>query len=286
MYTGYSHYSLWAENKLRFVDAVPSVVSLNDLALLSENELRLIATSIKQFNFAIYELADHATFIPSSIEHLAIRLGLNSMDEHLCLDEDRVTKIFNNTSTSKSLYIPYTNRPINWHTDGYYNNQDQIVYSFVLHCAQPAFEGGENALLDSDQVFIHLMREDPRYINALLKDDVMTIPENRKEGVLIRAETSTAIFKVLNNQHDVLMRYSMRKKNIQFKPDVLTQEALACMDEFIISNSTPHMALKLKAGQGIVCNNVLHKRTAFKDKIGSERLYYRARYYNRINIEY
>jgi hypothetical protein len=40
----------------------------------------------------------------------------------------------------------------------------------------------------------------------------------------------------------------------------------------------------LRAGQGIICNNVLHKREAFADDAaaGQQRLLYRARYHERI----
>jgi hypothetical protein len=35
----------------------------------------------------------------------------------------------------------------------------------------------------------------------------------------------------------------------------------------------------MKAGEGVICNNVLHNRTAFEDN-ENKRLLYRARYYN------
>jgi len=40
----------------------------------------------------------------------------------------------------------------------------------------------------------------------------------------------------------------------------------------------------LRAGQGIICNNVLHSRSAFTDAAdsGQVRLLYRARYHDRI----
>ena len=261
----------------------PSVVSVKALNSLAAPELSLFNLSLSLFNYAIYE-ADVSNDFETDAHKFSAQLGLNSLDQHLCVAEDKITKIFDNADKSKSFYIPYTNKPINWHTDGYYNSENQKVHAFVLHCANPAFEGGENSLMDQDQVFIHLMQHDPLYIAALMDDNVMTIPENKKNDVVLRPQTSTAIFKVLNDQHHVLMRYSMRKKNIVFKQDSVTQEALSCMDEFINSNSSPHNSIKLKAGQGIVCNNVLHKRTAFMDKTGSERLYYRSRYYNRITI--
>lgn len=285
MYKQSTFFAPWAKAKLNSLACEPPTVNLNSLSGLSVAEISLFKDSIKRFNFVIYELENAANNIAQNLQLLGSALGLKSLDNHLCVAEDKMTKIFNSSDESQSYYIPYTNKSINWHTDGYYNCADQKVCAFILHCVRAAFEGGSNSLMDQDQVFIHLMQQEPLYITALMDDRVMTIPENVKDGIVIRPATSTAIFKVLNDRHDILMRYSMRKKNIQFKQDTVTQEALACMDAFINSAASPHSTIKLKAGQGVVCNNVLHKRTAFKDKAGLERLYYRARYYNRINIK-
>ncbi len=282
MYSYYKHYSSWAGVKQSVNYDDFSVIHLSSLASLSFTELTDIKNALSQFNYVVYDYSQNN--LEQVLQDFSSQLGLTTPDKHLCVNEDKVTKIFDDNQNAKSFYIPYTNKPINWHTDGYYNSQQQKVYSFILHCATPAYEGGVNSLLDPDQVFIYLMQQNPLYIEALMQPNVMTIPENRKDGELMRAETSTAIFEVINQKHDVLMRYSMRKKNIIFAKDSLTQEALSCMDEFINSSLAPSISLKLKAGQGVLCNNVLHKRTAFMDKEGMERLYYRARYYNRIYI--
>ncbi len=39
----------------------------------------------------------------------------------------------------------------------------------------------------------------------------------------------------------------------------------------------------LKAGQGIICNNVLHNRSGFTDSETQKRLMYRARYFEAVN---
>ena len=44
--------------------------------------------------------------------------------------------------------------------------------------------------------------------------------------------------------------------------------------------------LRLRAGQGIVCNNILHGREAFLNDSGEDaRLVYRARYFNKIDLK-
>jgi hypothetical protein len=40
----------------------------------------------------------------------------------------------------------------------------------------------------------------------------------------------------------------------------------------------------LSAGQGIICNNVLHNRTGFEDSEQQKRLMYRARYYDDVTL--
>ena len=40
--------------------------------------------------------------------------------------------------------------------------------------------------------------------------------------------------------------------------------------------------VSLQAGEGIVCNNVLHNREAFRDEDSGKRLLWRARYRDRV----
>ena len=39
---------------------------------------------------------------------------------------------------------------------------------------------------------------------------------------------------------------------------------------------------KLASGEGVICNNVLHKRLGFLDLEGAKRLFFRSRYLNRV----
>jgi len=55
----------------------------------------------------------------------------------------------------------------------------------------------------------------------------------------------------------------------------------------ILAGDSPYVFRhRLAGGQGIVCNNVLHSRSAFSDdsKSGLSRLVYRARYADRVGI--
>jgi hypothetical protein len=78
------------------------------------------------------------------------------------------------------------------------------------------------------------------------------------------------------------MRYTDRKRNIAWRDDEATKTAVAALREVFEADDTPVMRLRLQAGWGVICNNVLHTRTRFSDA-GEPRLLYRARYYDRIN---
>jgi hypothetical protein len=115
-----------------------------------------------------------------------------------------------------------------------------------------------------------------------MQPDAMTIPPNIEDGKEIRGAQSGPVFSV-HPQHGTLhMRYSARTRNIIWKDDAITKEAVACITEFLSRDDPPILHYKLKAGEGIICNNVLHNRTGFTDDEQHKRLLYRARYFDRI----
>ena len=52
---------------------------------------------------------------------LGQQFGLERLDGNLRADEDSITSLRVKPEMQENHYIPYTNRPLNWHTDGYYN---------------------------------------------------------------------------------------------------------------------------------------------------------------------
>ena len=53
---------------------------------------------------------------------LARQLGLHQLDGNWLADEDGISPIAVAAPTGdRTAFIPYTNRPIKWHTDGYYH---------------------------------------------------------------------------------------------------------------------------------------------------------------------
>ena len=83
-------------------------------------------------------------------------------------------------------------------------------------------------------------------------------------------------------QGNLHMRYTARGRNIIWHDDALTQEAVACLNTFLASDSPYIFRHSLQPGEGYLANNVLHNRTAFDDNESQHRLLYRARYFDRI----
>ena len=78
------------------------------------------------------------------------------------------------------------------------------------------------------------------------------------------------------------MRFSARARNIVWRDEVTTRAAVACLNELLADPQGPVIRCRLGAGQGIIGNNVLHDRTAFRDDGEGQRLVYRARFLDRI----
>jgi alpha-ketoglutarate-dependent taurine dioxygenase len=64
----------------------------------------------------------------------------------------------------------------------------------------------------------------------------------------------------------------------------MTRLATGFLAELLASDSEYMLTHRLRAGQGVICNNVLHRREAFVDDApsGRRRLLYRARYHERV----
>jgi alpha-ketoglutarate-dependent taurine dioxygenase len=219
------------------------------------------------------------------VEDLGRQFGLCRLDVNLYADDDGISALQVVGEKRQFEYIPYSNKAISWHTDGYYNTAERRVRGMVLHCVSPAAAGGENALLDHEMIYLQLRDLNPDYIAALMHPEVMTIPANVEGGVEIRPAQSGPVFSVDPEDGHLHMRYTARTRSIEWRQDALTQEAVHCLEALLAAESDYIFHYRLQAGQGIICNNVLHNRTAFTDdeSTGQKRLFYRARYYDRVS---
>jgi len=279
-------YQQWRQWKLSVYPKTANeiLIAVNDPFSLTSLEKEKIHLSLLQSNMAIYAIKYTSDFADKNIvQKMGAEFGLHSLDSNLGADKDSITSIEVIEGGRKQGYIPYSNLKLSWHTDGYYNLPEQQIRGMMLHCVNSASTGGENALLDHEMMYIHLRDLNPAYIYALMKKDVLTIPANIENGEEIRAAQTGPVLSVDEKTGVLHMRYSARKRNIIWTDDENTINAVKAIDDFLASDSPWILRHRLEAGQGLICNNVLHNRTSFEnDKNEKQRLIYRGRYYDRV----
>jgi len=275
-------YLRWRERKLaRYPrSAEDLVVEVRDPRALSDREAAQIRRVCAAANMAVYSSPLAGVADKDIALRLGARLGLERLQANPLADEDGISSLEVSAQRSERGYIPYSNRRLLWHTDGYYNPPESRIRAFLLHCVRPAAAGGENRLLDPEIAYLLLRDADPRFVEALQAPDAMTVPANEEDPALQRAAQAGPVFSF---EHGVLhMRYTARTRSIVWRADAVTQAAVERLREILDSDSPYVFRLRLSSGQGLVCNNVLHDRSAFADAPGAGRLVYRARYSDRI----
>ena len=110
----------------------------------------------------------------------------------------------------------------------------------------------------------------------------LAIPANEEIGEGLRPERTGPVFSFAGGA--LHMRYTARTRSIRWAPDATTREAVGFLAAMLDSASPWILELRLEAGQGLACNNVLHARSAFEDEPppAPGRLVYRARHARRI----
>ena len=281
-------YRTWRDAKLAAYpkNADELIVPLVDPRALTLSETHSLAAACARANMALYS-APHLPAADKSLPNLlGQQLGLNRLEGNYLADEDGLSSITPNDdeTSARGEFIPYTHKPINWHTDGYYNALDRRILGMTLHCAQDAEAGGENALLDHEIAYIQLRDINPDYIAALMQPDAMTIPARMDEDNVARAEQSGPVFAIDPEQGFLTMRYTARTRSIVWKADPVTQAAVKTLAE-ILADSEYTLTARMTPGMGLICNNVLHTRSGFSDSPGHRRLLYRGRYYDRLRFD-
>lgn len=283
---GYQH---WKKDKLeRYSRFSPDkIIKIEDHSCLSSKTLGEIASQIESFNFACFELdAANRDFSTRDLLNFGQLLGLYRVDTNLGAESDGVTRLcVVESSDKRSRYIPYTNRALNWHTDGYYNPSSSRINAFSLYCVEPAEQGGESFVLDHEMLYMQIRDTDSELLVALMDSNIMMVPANISSNRVVRRAESGSVFNIDSETGRLNMRYSARPQNIRWKTDTLSMRALNLVREILI-DSEYITTQEPESGQGMVCNNVLHGRKAFVDAQAGNpsRLYYRARYYDAINL--
>ena len=279
-------YQAWRARKLKIRGQLDAsrVFQLNHEARLSEAQLEEVRQQVNAFNFAVFQ----SRAVLGKLEFLALnrQFGLNRLDSNPGADTDSVTSLrIVSDGDERAQYIPYTNRALNWHTDGYYNPRDRRINAFALYCVNQAARGGGNYLFDHELMYILIRDRAPELLAALMAKDLMQIPANIQGNRIIRAEESGPVFSIQPESCGLHMRYTSRPRNIVWKSDKRSEKALNLVRE-ILMDSEAVLDLRLQNNQGVVCNNILHGREAFHDRAERPgRLIYRARYYDAIDCD-
>ncbi len=277
-------YEKWRSDKLNNfpVTSDDLMVKVLNPKSPSRDEKNAILNRCNDFNMALYAVTPEAD--KDDALALAQHVGLERFDQPLCVGEDGLAEITVVKDGRQGTYIPYSDKPLSWHTDGYYNKPDEQVRSFLLHCRRAADEGGESKFLDPEIVYIRIRDENPDFVRVLLHEDVLTIPANLENGVMVREAETGPVFSVIEGT--LHMRYTDRKRHIDWKDDALVLAARRKLTEVLNDTDEYIVRWRFQPGQGIICNNVLHRRSGYRDHPDADqrRLLYRARFLDRVAV--
>lgn len=282
-------YRQWRNNKLLLRSTLDPVkiFRIDAENSLSGTNTESLQRQVEAFNFVLYELDSESGQTPKqNFLDINRKFGLHDYEVRADADNIGVSELKEvGPDDNRSQYVPYTRRALNWHSDGYYNSIQQQINAFALYCVRPAAKGGGSYFFDHELMYIRIRDTAPVLIEALMADDLMVIPANVQGSKVVRPEISGPVFSICPRSGALHMRYSARPRNIGWKSDKMSKRAINLIREILIDDSGM-IEFELEAGQGIICNNLLHGRKAFSDSDATRgRLLYRVRYLDSISLD-
>ncbi|QEP43739.1 taurine catabolism dioxygenase TauD [Ectothiorhodospiraceae bacterium BW-2] len=275
----------WVEAKLAAYprSMAQLVVDIATPQAISPEEHQQLAMRISSCNMAIYCLPTPEIATKESLRAIAAHFGLLGLDSNYLADEDGISAIEVAAGELKPNYIPYTNRAIHWHCDGYYNRPGEQIQAMVLQCVRSAAAGGESGLLDHELVWLLLRQQSPEAALTLMEPDILTIPAGKDGAGAERGASVGPLFSI-TAEGRLHMRYSARKRHIEWRQDRAAVAARALLEQ-TLAECDYVLTGRLEPGMGLICNNVLHRRAAFEEpRQGAGRLLYRARYHRPLRL--
>ena len=270
-------YKRWKDKKLEsFTSNLDHLtVHISNPNSVSKPEKNKVISLIDSNSMAFFNIDNINYRDKLSIKKFAFQIGLSDYELDSQSDDDGLTEITEHEHNNKiSEYIPYTTKELNWHTDGYYNTRDNSILSWLLFCDTPSKKGGVNTYLDHEISYI-LFNESSGKIKDLMLETACCIPENI---LTKRKEVHNPVYMFDNEK--LHMKFSMRKKNIIWNDASL--EAINILKSIINDSFEYHVTKKFTEGEGVITNNVIHKRTAFTNSENKNRLLYRLRSKRRV----
>ena len=270
-------YKRWKDKKLEsFTSNFDHLtVHISNPNSVSKPEKNKVFSLLDSNNMAFFNIDNINHRNKLSIKKFASQIGLGDYELDSQSDDDGLTEITEHEHNHKiSEYIPYTTKELNWHTDGYYNTRDNSILSWLLFCNTPSEKGGVNTYLDHEISYI-LFNDSSSKIKDLMLETACCIPENL---LTKRKEVHNPVYLFDNDK--LHMKFSMRKKNIIWND--VSLEAINILKSIINDSSEYHVTKKFSEGEGVITNNVIHKRTAFTNSENKNRLLYRLRSKRRV----
>jgi hypothetical protein len=286
---GGAAYEAWRTAKLAaYPRALEGLrIEVREIANPSRQERAAIRERCAIANIAIYDSGRAGTEperVRPALRAFAAAFGLRRSEDHRSQGSDGAVAIEVAAGGGRAGYIPYSSKPLSWHTDGAYNfhGAGDCVQAMVLHCVRDATEGGVNALLDHEIAYIRLRDRDPAFIAALMHPNAMTIPAGEDGHGGPRPDNTGPVFFIEPLTGALVMRYTARKRHVIWRDDETTRSAVKALDDALETDPLI-LRYKLRPGEGMICNNILHNRSGFTEAAeGAGRLMYRVRYHDRI----
>lgn len=274
-------YKKWRDEKLA---AYPKnigdlVVELGNMTALTAAEKVRIRERIELANMCVYT-AGAAELSMDSLLALGEQLGVSYTDKarrHSNSDELTSSGILNSA-------VPFTTRQIHWHTDATYFGSDKPIEALFLLCKRPAVEGGNNKVLDQEILYILLRDKNPDALKVLMDKNCFKY-KNPKTGEIAEHLGGKVFW--TNADGNLCHRFSFRKTDMAWSDDSDVQAARAVLEDLIRDESEYVIEGRLESGLGLISNNVLHTREKLvdSDDDSKKRLLFRARFYDRINVQ-
>ena len=270
-------YEQWRSSRLKRLELVlESTASRKTIPWLvpdetarnSQAKKRLCETVAKD-GYALYQWYGEADKEQAVLALMHQDLGLEHTDTGVLTNAGGFSVLEDMAGSPRARFVPYSNKQMNWHTDGYYNDINSQVRCFTLHCSAPAAVGGSLSLLDTELLLLALYDDDPRLVTVLSHPQAMTLPANKDSEGHNRPDRAVP---VLFQQTDGSLgtRFTTRIKNIRWRCNE-TQAAAERAAELIETHQHWHTQIRLSHGQGIITRNILHRREAFEDAPGQQK---------------
>lgn len=272
-------YKKWRDEKLA---AYPKnlgdlVVELENMTALTGPEKSKILDLVERANMCIYT-AGAAELSSDSLLALGKQLGVSETDKarrHSNSDELTNSGILNSA-------VPFTTRPVRWHTDATYYGSDKTIQALFLLCKRPAVEGGSNKVLDHEILYIRMRDKAPEALRVLMSKNCFKYMNPQTCEI---AENLGGKVFWTNPDGYLCHRFSYRKMDMAWSIDTDIQAARAALETMIQDESEYVIEGRLESGLGLISNNVLHTREKLvdSDDKAKKRLLFRARFYDRVN---